>query len=98
MLVKFYIKKNGSTPLAGNLNLNNHKITNLQKGTQETENESHITSHTNRKNVFEYMKLSSEFSVDFGINSVNLVNNFEDMPHLKRDSICFFITKVKSNF
>ena len=30
------------------------------------------------------MKLSSKFSVDFGINSVNLVNTFEDMPHLKK--------------
>ena len=44
------------------------------------------------------MKLSSEFSADFEIKSVNLVNNFEDMPHFKKDSICFFITKIKSKF
>ena len=33
----------------------------------------------------------------FGINIVNLVNYFEDMPHLKKDSICFFITKSNHN-
>ena len=86
---KSYLKKDGTTLLTGNLNLNGHKITNLQKGTQESDsinlkqlNKSHIKSHTNRESVFEYvMKLRSEFSVEFGINSVNLVNNFEDMPH-----------------
>ena len=86
---KTYFKKEGTTLLTGNLNLNNHKITNLQQGTQETDyvnlkqlNESRITSHTNRECVFEYVvKLSSEFTADYGINSVNLINNFVDMPH-----------------
>ena len=70
---KSYLKKDGTVLLTGNLNLNGHKITNLQKGTQESDsinlkqlNESHIKSHTNRESVFEYvMKLSSEFSVEF---------------------------------
>ena len=104
-LIKYIFLKNGSTSLRGNLNLNNSKITNLQKGTQETDsinlkqlNESHITSHTNRENVFEYvMKLSSEFSVDFGIISVNLVNNFEDMPHLKKTAFVFSLQKSNQN-
>ena len=104
--MKFCIKKKkGKTPLTENLNLNNFKITNLQKGTQETDsinlkqlNESHITSHTNHENVFEYvMKLSGEFSVDFGINNVNLVNNFEDMPHLKKTAFAFSLQKSNQN-
>ena len=100
-----YLKKNGTTPLTGNLNLNNFKITNLQQQTHDTDSinlkqlkESHITSHPNREHVFEYvMKLSSEFSADFGINSVNLVNNFEEMPHLKKTAFVFSLQKSNQN-
>ena len=43
------------------------------------------------------MKLSGEFSFDFGINSVNLVNNFEDMPHLKKTVFAFSLQKSNQN-
>ena len=91
--------------MTGNLNLNNFKITNLQKGTQETDsinlkqlNESHITSRANCENVFEFfMKSSSKFRADFGINSVNLVNNFQGMPYLKKTAFAFSLQKSNQN-
>ena len=43
------------------------------------------------------MKLSGTFSVDFGTNSVNLVNNFEDMPHLKKTAFVFSLQKSNQN-
>ena len=38
-----------------------------------------------------------QISVDFGINSVNLVNNFEDTPHLKKTAFAFSLQKSNQN-
>ena len=59
--------------------------------------QSHITSHENRKNVFKYIPDNAgEFSADYGISSVNLINNFNDMPHKIRKK-AFSFTLQKSN-
>ena len=42
--------------------------------------ESHISTHTNRKNVLSYAMDDGEFTEDFGIQDVNLID-FDDMPH-----------------
>ena len=44
--------------------------------------ESHISTHTNRKNVLSYAMDDGEFTEDFGIQDVNLID-FDDMPHKK---------------
>ena len=41
---------------------------------------SHISTHTNRKNVLSYAMDDGEFTEDFGIQDVNLID-FDDMPH-----------------
>ena len=58
--------------------------------------ESHVRSHQNRKNVFKYLTdHGGEFSSDYGIYSVNLINNFNDMPHkVRKKSIFFYFAKV----
>lgn len=80
------LKKDGTTLLTGNLN---HKTTNLQKGTNQNDavnfqqlKESHISSHENRKNVFEYiMKTQTELTADFGISNARLPI-YNKTPHL----------------
>ena len=42
--------------------------------------ESHISTHTNRKNVLSYAMDDGEFTEDFGIQDVTLID-FDDMPH-----------------
>ena len=42
--------------------------------------ESHISTHTNRKNVLKYAMDDGEFTEDAGIQDVNLID-FNDMPH-----------------
>ena len=59
--------------------------------------ESHINSHENRKNVFKYITANAEdFSADYGISSVNLINNFDNIPH-KISKKAFSFTLQKSN-
>ena len=41
---------------------------------------SHISTHTNRRNVLSYAMDDGEFTEDFGIQDVNLID-FDDMPH-----------------
>ena len=41
---------------------------------------SHISTHTNRKNVLSYAMDDGEFTEDAGIQDVNLID-FDDMPH-----------------
>ena len=41
---------------------------------------SHISTHTNRKNVLSYAMDYGEFTEDFGIQDVTLID-FDDMPH-----------------
>ena len=41
---------------------------------------SHISTHTNRKNVLSYAMDDGEFTEDFGIQDVTLID-FDDMPH-----------------
>ena len=71
--------------MTSDLNLNNNKTVNLKKGiqandavTMEQLSQSHISSHENRKNVFEYiMKTQTELTTDFGIYGASLlVYNF----------------------
>ena len=87
-LLSNYIKRDGSTTMTNDFNTGN-KIINLKKGTKPSDavtpeqlGESHVSSHENRKNVFEYiMKTQTELTTDFGIYSVSLlVYNFT--PHL----------------
>ena len=42
--------------------------------------ESHISTHANRKNVLSYAMDDGEFTEDFGIKDVTLID-FDDMPH-----------------
>ena len=42
--------------------------------------ESHISTHANRKNVLSYAMDDGEFTEDFGIQDVTLID-FDDMPH-----------------
>ena len=62
-------------------------------------NESHIAPHTNRKNVFKYITdESGEFISDYGISSVNLINNFNDMPHkIRKKAYSFTLQKSNQN-
>ena len=91
----------------GNLNLNGHKLININSPANKNDSvnksyvdqkigESHISSHENRKIVFKYITDNAgEFSADYGINSVNLINNFEDMPHkIRKKGIFFYFAKV----
>ena len=104
-----YVKKDGTTLLTGNLSLNGHKLINMSSPVNKNDGvnklyldqkigESHIISHENRKNVFEYITdKSGEFTADYGINSVNLIKNFDDMPHNIRKKAFSFTFLQKSN-
>ena len=50
------------------------------KYTDQKISESHISTHTNRKNVLSYAMDDGEFTEDAGIQDVNLID-FDDMPH-----------------
>ena len=54
--------------------------TNNNKYTDQKISESHISTHTNRKNVLKYAMDDGEFTEDAGIQDVNLID-FNDMPH-----------------
>ena len=54
--------------------------TNNNKYTDQKIAESHISTHTNRKNVLKYAMDDREFTEDAGIQDVNLID-FNDMPH-----------------
>ena len=54
--------------------------TNNNKYTDQKIAESHISTHTNRKNVLKYAMDDGEFTEDAGIQDVNLID-FNDMPH-----------------
>ena len=54
--------------------------TNNNKYTDQKIAESHISTHTNRKNVLKYAMDDGEFTEDFGIQDVTLID-FDDMPH-----------------
>ena len=50
------------------------------KYTDQKISESHISTHTNRKNVLSYAMDDGEFTEDFGIQDVTLID-FDGMPH-----------------
>ena len=50
------------------------------KYTDQKISESRISTHTNRKNVLSYAMDDGEFTEDFGIQDVTLID-FDDMPH-----------------
>ena len=54
--------------------------TNSEKYTDQKISESHISTHTNRKNVLKYAMDDGEFTEDAGIQDVHLID-FNDMPH-----------------
>ena len=54
--------------------------TNNNKYTDQKISESHISTHTNRKNVLAYAMDDGEFTEDAGIQDANLID-FNDMPH-----------------
>ena len=59
--------------------------------------ESHISSYKNRKNVLKYMTDNpGELTSDYGISSVNFIDDFDDMPHKIRKK-AFSFTLQKSN-
>ena len=54
--------------------------TDNNKYTDQQIAKSHISTHTNRKNVLSYAMDDGEFTEDAGIQDVNLID-FDDMPH-----------------
>ena len=50
------------------------------KYTDQKISESHVSTHTNRKNVLSYAMDDGEFTEDFGIQDATLID-FDDMPH-----------------
>ena len=97
---KSYLKKDGSTLLTGNLNLNGHKFVNRSSPVNKNDSvnklyvdqkETHISSHQNRKNVFKYITDNvGEFTSDYETSSVNSIDDFDDMPHKIRKKTIFF--------
>ena len=66
--------------------------TNNNKYTDQKISESHISTHTNRKNVLSYAMDDGEFTEDFGIQDVTLID-FDDMPHKTNKKV--FSMKVR---
>ena len=103
---QLYILKNGSAALLGNLNLNGHKLINMSSPVNKNDSvnklyvdqkigESHISSR--RTNVLKYITDNAgECTADYGISSVNLIDDFDDMPH-KIGKKAFSFTLQKSN-
>ena len=103
---QLYILKNGSAALLGNLNLNGHKLINMSSPVNKNDSvnklyvdqkigESHISSC--RTNVLKYITDNAgECTADYGISSVNLIDDFDDMPH-KIGKKAFSFTLQKSN-
>ena len=84
--------------MTNNFDTGNNKIVYLKKRTQANDavnlnqlNSSHISSHTDRTNVLKYIKDNpGEFTADYGISSVNLIDDFDDMLHKIRKKSIFF--------
>ena len=56
---------------------------------------SHITTHTNRKNVLKYAMDDGEFTEDYGIQDANLVD-YNDSPHTNnKKAFSFNVQKAK---
>ena len=65
------------------------------KYTDQKTLESRISTHTNRKNVLSYAMDDGEFTEDFGIQDVTLID-FDDMPH-KRNKKAFSMKVRRTN-
>ena len=55
--------------------------------------ESHISTHENRKNVLKYAMDDGEFTTDFGIQDVNLIN-YNDSPHQSKKAFTMKVQKT----
>ena len=69
--------------------------TNNNKYTDQKILESHISTHTNRKNVLKYAMDAGEFTEDANIQDVKLIT-FNDMPH-KTNNKAFSMKVPKAN-
>ena len=95
-VARLHLKRDGSTLLAGNLNLNNNKEVNMAIPTDKNDStnisyvdqkigQSHISSHENRTNVLKYATDTiGELCDDFRIEVDSLKTDFNQMPHSVR--------------
>ena len=95
-VARLYLKRDGSTLLAGNLNLNNNKEVNTAIPTDKNDStntsyvdqkigQSHISSHENQTNVLKYATDTiGELCDDFRIEVDSLKTDFNQMPHSVR--------------
>ena len=97
-----YMKKDGSTPMTGNLDMGNKQIKSVAKPTDDTDattkkyfedklEQSHlVTSH--KTNEFKYLKDSNESSSEYNI-TVNGVVDFNGSPHQNKKAYSMVLTK-----
>ena len=91
-----FIKKDGSVPMAADLDMGTHKIENVKQPTSNTDvatkgyldntlAESHLTS-SHKSNEFKYLNDPNETSSEYNI-TVDAFTDFNESPHKNKKSI-----------
>ena len=98
-----YVKKDGSIPMTGNLDMNNKQIKSIAKPTDDNDattkkyfedrlEQSHI-ANSHKTNEFKYLKDSSDQSSSEYNITVNGIVNFNGSPHQNKKAYSIVLTK-----
>ena len=96
-----YLKKDGSVPMTGNLDMNNKQIKSIAKPTDDNDattkkyfedrlEQSHLVS-SHKTNEFKYLKDSNESSSEYNI-TVNGIVDFNQSPHQNKKAYSIVLT------
>ena len=97
-----YLKKDGSVPMTGNLDMNNKQIKSMAKPTDDNDattkkyledklEQSHLVS-SHKTNEFKYLIDSDESSSEYNI-TVNGIVDFNESPHQNKKAYSIDLTK-----
>ena len=97
-----FIKKDGSVPMAADLDMGTHKIINVGQPTTDTDAaskgyidntlaESHLTS-SHKSNEFKYLNDPNETSSEYNI-TVDAFTDFNELPHKNKKAFQITLTK-----
>ena len=97
-----FIKKDGSVPMAADLDMGTHKIINVGQPTTDTDAatkgyidntlaESHLTS-SHKSNEFKYLNYPNETSSEYNI-TIDAFTDFNESPHKNKKAFQITLTK-----
>ena len=97
-----YLKKDGSIPMTGNLDMNNKQIKSIAKPTDDNDattkkyfedrlEQSHLVS-SHKTNEFEYLTQTDQSSSEYNV-TVNGISAFNQSPHQNKKAYDIILTK-----